>query len=166
MEDVVWFDVPVQDPTAAAVLHSLSNWRNSPCTTSSDTEAPCRKEIKEVLGLLRALHHQQEVVRELTPIQELSNTMEPSGHFVQQLCLPGYVGCVRLQEDHNGVSGADAVPGVWKPSASPGCSEPSTELTPALPPGILAASTLPGLGLPRPSCAGFCRWPRSLTSWP
>lgn len=143
-----------------------STWRNSPCSTSSNMEHPCQNESKEVPRPLWALHHQQEVVAELKPIQELNNTVQPSGYLVQQLHLQGRAGAVGLREDPHAISEAEAVPGVWKPSASPPCSEPSTDLTAALPPGVLAASTLPGHGLSRPPHPGFCRWPQSLTSSP
>lgn len=96
-------------------------------------DVPCQNEIKEGLRPLWALYHQQDVVGELKPIQELNNTMELSGYLVQQLDLQGHTGAVGLWEEHNAISGPGAMPGVWNPSPSPGCSQPSCDLTPALP---------------------------------
>lgn len=53
--------------------------------------------------------------------------MQPSGHLAQQFDL-GNAGAVGLWEDHDAVSGADAVPGLWKLSAKLGCSVPSANL--------------------------------------
>ncbi|XP_059692958.1 centrosome-associated protein CEP250-like [Haemorhous mexicanus] len=92
-------------------------------------QCPHKNEIKEVLESLWALHHQQEVLAELKPIQELDNTMQPSGHLIQQFDLQEYADAVGTWDDHNAISVADAVPHVWKPSASLGCSVPSTNLT-------------------------------------
>lgn len=79
--------------------------------------------------MLWALHHQQEVLATPKPIQEMDNTMQPSGHLAQQLDLQGHAGAVGLREDHDAISGADAVPEVWKLSACLGCSVASANLT-------------------------------------
>lgn len=55
--------------------------------------------------------------------------MEPRGYLVLELDLQGRMDSVVLQEDHEAVSGADAVPEVWNPSPSPGCSLPSADPT-------------------------------------